>query len=146
MQTKASVNLKPLHLLLFFCSLSSSKFYRCRHVFVVFCDKKRGAAHQIHGLKFVFHIFMYIFLFFLHFRWKKKERKKKIMCRTINFGYCTFCDVFKELIWIVILGIIILVTIQPITDWRVMTTKGKCIVPLFNNYWIDLRSNETFVQ
>ena len=35
--------------------------------------------------------------------------------------YCTFCDMYKELIWIVIQGIITSGTIQPMTDWRVTT-------------------------
>ena len=29
---------------------------------------------------------------------------------------------------------------------REIVTKGKCNVLLFNDYWIDLRSDETFVQ
>ena len=40
--------------------------------------------------------------------------------------YCTFCDMFKELTWIVIQGIITSVTIQPMTDWRVTTDTHKC--------------------
>ena len=30
--------------------------------------------------------------------------------------------------------------------YNTKVTKGKCYVLLFNNYWIDLRSDETFVQ
>ena len=43
--------------------------------------------------------------------------------------YCTFCDMFRELTWIVIHGIITLVTFQPMTDWRVKTMPLMLMVP-----------------